>query len=273
MSFAKYQRAVDAFAPPIGRLYRFVRDITTRRHFLDTKYGFSLAGDPTVAMDDWESDERKTFLEILDTHDVVLDIGANVGFYTCLAASRGKHTIAFEPSSRNLNFLYKNLWQNQFSHVEVFPLGLAKQPGLGQMFGFDTVTSFVPGWAHADQARFSVVPLTTLDTVAAGRFEGKKLFIKMDVEGFELDVLAGAVETLDRNPKPTWLVEILLRSDAIPGGINRHFNEIFELFWRHGYQCQTPDSARIQVGQADVSRWMTEGSVGRETRDFLFSGD
>lgn len=226
-----------------------------------------------MVRDDWESDEKKTFLEIVDTHDVVLDVGANVGFYTCLAASRGKHAVAFEPSRRNLRFLYRNLWENRFSHVEVFPLGLAGQCGLGRIYGFDAVCSFVPGWAHANEGRFSLVPLSTLDIIAACRFKNKKLFIKMDVEGFELDVLAGAADTLNLIPKPTWLVEILLRSDAIPGGMNRRFRETFEVFWKHGYRCTMADSARTQVGQDDVRRWTAKGFVDSGARDFLFSGD
>ena len=156
------------------------------------------------------------------------------------------------------------------SNVEVFPLGLAGQCGLGRIYGDDSESSFIPGWAQARKARFNLVPLTTLDIIAAYRFKEKRLFIKMDVEGFELDVLAGATDTLGLNPKPTWLVEILLRSEAIPGKINHRFYETFEVFWRQGYQCRMPDSARTEVKQADVARWVAEGFVGSGTRDFLF---
>jgi hypothetical protein len=131
----------------------------------------------------------------------------------------------------------------------------------------------VPGWAQAREAQSTLVPLTTLDTIAAGRFQNHKLLIKMDVEGFELDVLAGAAITLNLNPKPTWLVEILLRGEALPGGINRKFAETFEVFWRHGYRCRKLDSARTPVGKADVSRWVANGFVDSETHDFLFSAD
>jgi FkbM family methyltransferase len=206
----------------------------------------------------------------MNTHDLVFDIGANVGLYTCLAASRGKRTIAFEPALRNLRFLYRNLWENQFSGVEVFPLGLAGQCGLGRIYGFGGMSSLVPEWAQARQRHSSLVPLTTLDTIVSGRFKSEKLLIKMDVEGFELDVLVGAEETLDRDPKPTWLVEILLGGDVIPGGINRAFAETFAVFWKRGYRSHMLDSFLTPVGPADVDRWVTNGFVDSGTHDFLF---
>src|SRR6266478_3305706 len=232
MFLSAVRKPVDTFAPSVGHLYRRLRDVSIARRSRETIYGFTLAGDPRMASSDFEPNEVKTFLELLEDHDTVLDIGANVGFYSCLAGSRGKHVVSFEPSPRNLNFLYRNLWENKLSCAEVFPVGLGKQCGLSRIYGFGGISSFVAGWAQADTSRYSLVPVTTLDAVVAGRFQGKKLLIKMDVEGFELDVLAGAEKVLDFSPRPTWLVEILFRGDLIPGGANPRFPEVFEVFWK-----------------------------------------
>jgi FkbM family methyltransferase len=273
MFLSRYRKAVDTFAPPLGRSYRLLRDATNRRRSVPTKFGFSLAGDPAMAKDGWEVEEIDVFLQLMEFHDTVIDIGANIGLYTCLAASHGKHTLAIEPSQRNLHFLYKNLWENRFVDVEVFPLGLGRQSGLGRIYGQGGIASFVPGWAQAREEHSSVVPLTTLDTLAATRFNNEKLLIKMDVEGFELDVLAGAQKTLDIHPKPTWLVEISLSMEIIPGGINRKFAQAFETFWEHGYQCRRLDGTQNPVGPSDVQRWIANGSVDSGTHDFIFSAD
>ena len=273
MILSRCRKAVDTFAPPIGRQYRLLRDATNRRRSIRTKFGFTLAGDPSMAREDWEAEEIAAFLALLDEHETVLDIGANVGFYTCLAASRGRHTVAFEPSQRNLNFLYRNLWENQLTNVEVFPLGLAGQSGLGRIFGFGGISSFVPGWAQAREAHSSLAPLTTLDTITAGRFPHTKLLIKMDVEGYELDVLSGAEKMLERRPKPTWLVEILLSDEVIPGGISKRFAATFEMFWKHGYRSRKLDAGRTFVEREDVARWVADGAVDAETHDFIFSAD
>jgi FkbM family methyltransferase len=268
---SRYRKTVDSFLPPIGWSYRWLRDATGWNHAVRTSYGFTLAGGPIMASGGWESEGIAAFLALVATHDVVLDIGANVGIYSCLAASRGKHTLAFEPSARNLHYLYQNLWANGFRNVEVFPIGLAEQPGLGRMFGYGDMASFVPGWAQAREAGSALVPLSSLDTVAAVRFQGKKLLIKLDVEGFELEVLAGATRTLDLAPNPTWLVEILFRNEAIPGGTNPNFAKTFDVFWRHGYRCRKLDKAETPVGPDDVSRWVRDGAVDQGTHDFIFS--
>ena len=270
MFLSRYRKTVDTFLPPLGWSYRLLRDATGWRHAVQTPYGLTLAGGPIMASAGWESDEIAAFLGLVATHDVVLDIGANVGIYSCLAASRGKHTLAFEPSARNLRYLNRNLRANGFSNVEVFPVGLAGEDGLGRMYGYGDMASFVPGWAQASEAQSALVPLTSLDTVAALRFQGKKLFIKLDVEGFEPEVLAGATRTLDLVPNPTWLVEILLRNEAIPGGVNPNFAKTFDVFWRHGYRCHKLDKARTPVEPEDVSHWVRSGAVDGGTRDFLF---
>ena len=264
------RKPVDTFAPSVGYLYRRLRDTRVGQRSMQTIYGFKLAGEPRIASSDFEADEVRTFLELLESHDTVLDLGANVGFYSCLAASRGKQVVCFEPSPRNLHFLYRNLWENEFRNTEVFPLGLAKQPGLHRLYGFSDMASFVSGWAQADRKRFALVPVTGLDRIVAGRFQGQKLLIKLDVEGFELDVLAGAENTLDLAPKPTWLVEILLRDNVIPGGINAQFADVFDAFWKHGYQCRALNTKPEPVRPADVSRWVANGSVDPETHNFLF---
>ncbi len=271
MLLSRLRKPVDSFVPAVGHLYRSLRDLSVARQFRQTSYGFRLAGERRIAASDFEPQEVKAFLELLESHDTVLDLGANIGFYSCLAASRGKRVISFEPSPRNLQFLYRNLWENKLHNTEVFPLGLAKQPGLHRLYGFSDMASFINGWAQADPKRSALVPVTSLDRIVATRFQGQRLLIKLDVEGFELDVLAGAESTLGLTPKPTWLVEILLRGEVIPGGINTRFADVFEVFWRRGYQCTAVHAEPQTVSRADVTRWVDAGSVDRQSHNFLFS--
>lgn len=270
MFLSRLRKPVDRFAPSVAHLYRSLRDFSVASQARPTTYGFRLAGEPRIAADNFERSEVKLFLYLLKSHDAVLDIGANIGFYSCLAASRGKRVMSFEPSQRNLQFLYRNLSENALTNVEVFPVGLAKEPGVRRLYGFSDMASFVTGWAQADRSRCALVPVASLDSVVAPRFQGEKLLIKLDVEGFELDVLGGAETTLDLAPKPTWLVEILLRDEVIPGGINPNFAEVFATFWKHGYECRRLDSGLPPVSRADVDCWIANGSVQSATQNFLF---
>ncbi len=271
MFVSKLRKPVDKFAPVLGRLYREIRDITSRRRSVTARFGFELAGDPTMLDENWEAEEISAFTEFAQACDVVVDVGANVGFYTCLAASYGKDTLAFEPSRRNLRFLYRNLWNNHFAGVEVYPLALAGHSGMGRIFGYGGIASLVSGWAQSRETRSEVVPVNTLDHIISGRLRDRKLLIKVDVEGLELDVLAGAEAVLNFDPKPVWIVEILLRDDVIPGGVNRRFCDIFNLFWERGYVCRRLSASRAEVTKNDIDRWYRNGRVEGGAHDFLFS--
>jgi hypothetical protein len=115
------------------------------------------------------------------------------------------------------------------------------------------------------------VTVTTLDLIAAERFSGVPLTIKLDVEGFELEVLKGAARTLRLQPKPAWLVEIFLTNGAIPGGINSRFAETFEIFWANGYASCELSPGRPLVRPRDVERWVGRGVVDRGVSNFVFT--
>jgi FkbM family methyltransferase len=269
VSLSRYRKALDTYFPSVGRFYRVLRDSWIADKRMETIYGFHLMGDPSMADPDWEAEEIRVFLELLDSHDIVIDIGANIGFYSCLAAKRGKHTLAFEPSPRNLRYLNLNLWENQCGDTEVFPVGLGSQCGLQLMYGFGGMASLVEGWAQSPRRHAELVPVHTLDSVIRERFDGQRIIIKMDVEGFELEVLKGASQTLKRIPKPTWLVEVMLADGLFPGGTNLRFVETFEHLWNIGYECRTLDGKFSVVTPDCVSRWTT-ALVEKTTRNYLF---
>lgn len=230
---------VDAHIEPAGWAYRRVRDLISGRRSRQTRYGFTLAGDPRMTKDGWEAEEIKLFLEMLPGHSAVIDIGANIGFYSCLAGSRGKPTIAIEPSPRNIRYLLRNLLENGVKGVELCPLGLAESAGRRTLYGYGGAASLVEGWAQSK--RGESVLTTTLDEVLAGKFEGERLLIKIDVEGYELAVVRGAARTLSRDPRPTWLVEVLQHDPLIPSGHNDQFQATLELFRSAGYRQRRVD--------------------------------
>jgi hypothetical protein len=92
----------------------------------------------------------------------------------------------------------------------------------------------------------------------------------MDVEGYELEVLRGATAVLDARVKPTWLIEIGLNSDVIPGGKNVNYAGTFDVFWERGYQCRMLKPSRNPVTQDDVRRWVQDGIVSPPNAGFLF---
>ncbi|MBV8187822.1 MAG: FkbM family methyltransferase [Alphaproteobacteria bacterium] len=143
-----------------------------------------------------------------------IDVGANDGLFTLFAAARvGRRgrVLAFEPSSRERAVLERNLALNRLRNVDVLPVALANEPGEATLQiapalhgGHNTLG----GFAHKGVAAIATeaVQLETLDAVTARLGIARVDVIKIDVEGAELKVLAGARETL-RKWQPVLLIE------------------------------------------------------------------
>ena len=220
----------------------------------------------------FEVEETAIIARLLPRVEVFVDIGANLGYYTCLALQSGKPVVAFEPQQQNLQCLFQNLtangWEDQ---AEVFPLALSERPGLLTLYGASGPSaSLIKDWAGYSSRFKKTVPVSTLDNVLVGRFPGQRLFVKMDVEGAEYQVLKGAVATLDRGPKPVWLLEICLE-EFHPDGSNPDFQQIFQLFWDHGYRAFTAAADPKLVNPTEVADWIAKGHAESATFNYVFA--
>ena len=223
--------------------------------FKKTPYGFLMAGIPSMQDGSYEADEVGHFIEHLRKADVLIDVGANVGYFSLIARSLNKKVVAVEPLWNNLQFIYHNLSVNDWLDVEVFPVGLADRPGVSVLYGVGTAASFIKDWAGISTKK-RMVPVTTLDILTSGRFIGQELLIKIDVEGLEYSVLKGAASTLARKPAPVWIVESGL-TGHFPGGVNENFSQLFELFRSHGYTARGLEADTGEpITEAQVKSWV-----------------
>lgn len=131
--------------------------------------------------------------------DAFLDIGAHSGLYTCVVGRRGlaRRLIAFEPDRRTLVHLKANLLINDLlDRTELHEAAVGEKAGSAPFVqgGDDNrgQSRIEPG--HPDAYD---VPVVAIDDVVA--IEGQTLAIKMDVEGFEMETLAGAERLFRRN--------------------------------------------------------------------------
>ncbi len=241
-----------------------------------TPHGFKLASGlhPAYKMmrtGDFEVDETALILRTLNRVSVFVDIGANLGYYTCLALSQNTPVIAFEPQKHNLECLFQNLFTNGWEkRAEIFPLALSNEPGLLTLYGASGPSaSLIKNWADYSSSYKQIVPVTTLDNVLGGRYIDSQLFIKIDVEGAEYQVMKGALNTLDRKIKPYWLLEICL-NEFHPQGINPDYKDIFNLFRENGYQAYTISENAKPAYEEDIIRWVNEKSTDDKTYNYLF---
>ena len=223
--------------------------------FKKTPYGFLMAGPASMQDGSYEVDETKNIIACLKEAEVFIDIGANVGYFTCIARSMNVKVIAVEPLWHNLQYIYHNLNINKWNDVEVYPVGLDDKPGLAVLYGIGTAASFIKDWSGIS-TKMRMVPLSTLDILTVKRFSGKKVVIKIDVEGIEYRVLRGARGMMSLSPSPVWVVEIGL-TEHFPGGYNTNFINIFEEFWSMGYAAyDVANAAEEKISEAQVRNWV-----------------
>jgi len=145
---------------------------------------------------------------IVKKGDIILDIGANIGYYTILEAdlvgAKGR-VYAVEPVPKNIGLLKKNIELNNCQNIKVFPIGAGAKEGrvkiyLSESCNLSSMNKNTKG--IIDEIR---VPIITLD-----KFLINKPFpnlIRMDIEGYEYQVLKGMAKILKRGEPLKLLIE------------------------------------------------------------------
>jgi FkbM family methyltransferase len=223
--------------------------------------------------------EMKFLDRYLREDDVVYDIGANAGGFAVFAASFGCHVTAFEPIPRSFRRLQENATLNHPAfRIEPFHLALGRSTGTLRMTESLGTGNRV---ASADESGPCVsVEVTTLDEFVQSR--NHPTFLKLDVEGHELEVLLGAekvlaspslrgliVETFRphnwRHPKLRQLEDLLERHGFLPYAYDPGGNALVTLRKPDEGDDNTlylrdPDRVRARLGE-------TREAAGRNTRE------
>lgn len=215
--------------------------------------GFRFIGPVEMQRGTFEPSETAFLVANRSRFEAFVNIGANCGYYVCIARQLGLHVVAIEPHPLNYGPLLRNMDVNGWDDVEVFPIALSARPGVMKLYGSGTGASLIPGWAQSSKKSYVVVPVSTLERVLGASVEGKKVCYWIDVEGAELHVLRGATRQLSLGG--TWVVEISI-ADLQPEGlsVNPDMLGTFELFWAHGYQARNLDDG-TKVEKSCVEGW------------------
>jgi FkbM family methyltransferase len=149
------------------------------------------------------------FRELINPGDCVVDVGANVGYFTLLASklvgNRGM-VLAFEPDHKNVKLLNDNIKLNKFDNIQTFEVALSNKGGRAVLFTSSKESarhSLIHTKEHDGDYLVNTERLDVLVDKAT-----KVDFLKTDTEGHELAVLQGAEKTILNNPDIKVLLEV-----------------------------------------------------------------
>ncbi|HEV7733188.1 MAG TPA: FkbM family methyltransferase [Candidatus Binatia bacterium] len=196
----------------------------------------------------WEPGVTRALLRLIRPGQRVVEVGANVGWYSLLFAagvgSAGSVT-AFEANPRTVELLRRTLAANGYGGVQVVPLAVTDAPGqltlhrLARQQGSSSLYPFtdaeLAGWY--DTATPQAVEATSLDAFLGD--DGPPVdLVKIDAEGAEPAILAGMTRLLTRSPRVQLVLEflpaLLARAGHDPG-------TFLASLVQHGFRLHTID--------------------------------
>lgn len=195
--------------------------------------------------DAYEKTDAEMILDLLTPQMVFFDIGANIGWYSMNVAKQDAsiQLHAFEPIPQTFAALKRNVALNQLQNITLYNMGFSDR-NQEMTFYLDPQTSVsasarnLSGNAKAEKI---VAKAEKLDDFFGRAGLTRLDFIKCDVEGAELFVYLGGLETLKRH-QPIIFTEMLRKWSA---KFDYHPNEIIQLLGRLGYCCFYAQDKRL----------------------------
>lgn len=234
--------------------------------------GFRFLGNEDMQSGTFEPNETKLINNLMIHVDYFVNIGANIGYYCCIALQKGLPVIAFEPEQNNLKYLIRNIRENGWEdRIEIHPIALTDNPGIVDIYGSGTGASLLRGWANTPEHLVASIPASTLDLCLGQRLHGRRALILIDIEGAEFNALQGSLMILRQDPKPIWVIEICSHQHQPLGvTVNPRLLDTFELFWNNGYSSYTVErySRRIERGEIQAIAHGGSDTVG--IHNFVF---
>jgi FkbM family methyltransferase len=157
----------------------------------------------------WEPKTTDLIKQIVKRNDTVIDIGANIGYFTILFAKLVGNegaVYAFEPTNKYFKFLKDNVLINELSNVRIFNKGLSDKNGEMEIF-IDDSSATIHQPIASDIKDKEIIRLMTLDEFVVEHDLKAINFIKIDIDGHEPFVLDGAINSI-RIFKPVIILEI-----------------------------------------------------------------
>lgn len=193
--------------------------------------------------------------QLLSPKSNVLDIGANIGFYSIYLAEQtgvGGKVFCFEPDAVNFKHLQKET--KSYKQIELFQKAVATENGKLTLYTSDLLNIDHRTYEPESYSGKYDVEKIAIDNFIQNKF--KVDFIKMDIQGFEMDALKGMTATLKANTDLIMLTEFwpygLLQAGSSAVEVFDFFTELeFKVYQLKNNKLQLLTRAEVQAMKVD----------------------
>lgn len=201
---------------------------------------------PDMLAGNYETGTVTLLEQLLKPGMVFLDVGANIGFFTVLAArlvGTSGAVYAFEPEPSNFQLLSKNIQANYYENIHPLQSAVSNYTGTIELHvsKLDNGSHSINREAARGVADTVHVATTTLDEFLESADVTSVDILKIDVEGAELSVLEGMSKLLRMFPNTTLLIEYCPFLIQVSGNVP---SDLLERLSKHGYLVNIVDDQR-----------------------------
>lgn len=267
---SSFMRSVSLPFPGRGRLSQLLSLGATQEaiHSITLPGGltFSMALQPRQFIDRclhysgvWEPMETRHFTALLGQGYTVLDIGANIGYYTLIASrlvGASGRVFAFEPGKQTFARLSRNVAINNLQNTYLNDCALGDQTCEVTFYHSPGNNSGSNSLFLLERSGSEAVRMTTLDSFILQNEIGHIDLVKMDVEGAEVKVLRGGMGLFSRRDAPLLMTEV---NPACLQAAGTSADELFSMLREFGYRI----SEITSTGLRKLERWKrrTHGNI------------
>lgn len=203
--------------------FNFLYLITSRKTYSLKYFGEVIKFDPrksSVASrlfleNSFEDQEINLILKMVPEEGVILDIGANIGLYSrILASKRPKAKVfSFEPSTEPYKYLLINA---NLSNNIIFNIGLSDKSGIYSFYEYedDALSSFMPSNRSKLKKISNYSSVNGFELLQLLNQANNIILIKIDVEGFEQEVING-LKPIIESQHPLMMIELIFNEQSI----------------------------------------------------------
>ena len=185
-----------------------------------------------IALGKYEEYETMLMLSQVNSNSVVVDVGANIGYYTLLLAQKCKLVYAIEPEAETFEILQKNVTENKLNNVVLIRSAVGEKNGKINLFKSRLNNGDHRVWGEKIGEEVEEVFCRRLDDILEN--EQKIDSIKIDTQGWEPAVIEGSKKIIERD-SPTLFMEYSPTDYAMAGLEGRkmikYLRNVYSTIW------------------------------------------